>query len=60
MVPWESEYANTVPDYYFWEKDKTSILVLVAGIYQITSCIFGRNAIPNIIINGDPILAKDS
>lgn len=58
LVPWELEFANTVPDYYFWEKDKSSILVLASGIYEISVCIFGRNAIPNLIINGDSITAK--
>ena len=33
--------------------------MLVSGIYEITSCLFGRNSIPNIIINGDPIYSKD-
>jgi hypothetical protein len=33
LIPWESESANTVPDHYFWEKDKTSILIIAAGVY---------------------------
>jgi hypothetical protein len=33
LVPWETQAANSVPDHYFWEKDKTSILIITAGVY---------------------------
>lgn len=46
-----------MPDYYFWEKDKTSILILVSGFYEITACVFGRGA-PNLQINGESIHSK--
>lgn len=34
-------------------------MVLVSGIYEITVCAFGRNAIPNLVINGEPLNNKE-
>lgn len=48
-----------MPDYYFWEKDKTSILVLVGGFYEITACIFGKGCFPSLLINGESIGFKN-
>ena len=58
LIPWEVEYANTVPDYYFWDKDKSSILILAGGIYEITVACFGRNSHPTLLINGEAILSR--
>ena len=55
VVPWESEAANTVPDYFFWEKDKTSILIIAAGVYQVTACVFGKTAAVSIMANGEVV-----
>lgn len=52
LIPWESESANTVPDHFFWEKDKTSILIIAPGVYEITACVFSRRAALSIMANG--------
>jgi len=52
LIPWESELANTVPDHFFWEKDKSSILIISTGIYEITACVFSKNSVLTILANG--------
>jgi hypothetical protein len=52
LIPWEIESANTVPEHFFWEKDKTSILILAPGIYEIKACIFSKSSTINVLING--------
>ena len=34
-MPWEIQSINTLPDNFLWEKDKTSILVVAPGLYQM-------------------------
>ncbi len=53
LIPWEKEAANTIPDHFFWEKNKTSILVLAAGMYELTACVFSNNCSVTLQINGD-------
>jgi hypothetical protein len=55
LVPWEVEAANSVPDHYFWEKDKTSVLIIAAGVYEITAVAFGRSATIGIQANGEVV-----
>lgn len=35
-VPWEHQIINTLPDNYIWEKDKSSILTVAPGVYQVS------------------------
>ncbi len=48
---------NTLPDNFLWEKDKTSILTVAPGLYEISFGFFSRNK-PNIqvLVNGEPII----
>jgi len=55
LIPWEGESANTVPDHFFWEKDKTSILIIAAGIYEVTACVFSKGSIISILANGEQV-----
>ena len=34
-VPWEIQLSNTLPDNFLWEKDKTSILTVAPGLYEV-------------------------
>ena len=36
ILPWEVQVINTLPDNFIWEKDKTCILVLAPGIYEVS------------------------
>jgi hypothetical protein len=46
-IPWENQVMNTLPDNFLWEKDKTSILTVAPGLYEISFGFFARNK-PNI------------
>lgn len=35
MVPWEIQLANTLPDNFLWEKDKTNVLTVAPGLYEV-------------------------
>lgn len=59
FIPWQTQTANTVPDHFFWEKDKTSILIVTAGIYEITACAFGGSSVI-IVANGEQITMKNN
>lgn len=57
LVPWENEISNTVPEVFLWEKDKTSIIVMTAGIYLLNLAVFSKkkNRI-GVAINGNDVL----
>ncbi len=57
LIPWEAEAANSVPDHYFWEKDKTSVLIISAGVYEVTACAFGRATL-TVLANGEAVNAR--
>lgn len=46
-----------MPDHYFWEKDKTSVLIISAGVYEVTACAFGRTII-TVLANGEAVNAR--
>lgn len=35
MVPWEIQLSNTLPDNFLWEKDKTNVLTVAPGLYEV-------------------------
>ena len=35
LVPWEVQLVNTLPDNFLWEKEKTVILVVAPGLYEV-------------------------
>ena len=35
LVPWEIQLANTLSDNFLWEKEKTSILTVAPGLYEV-------------------------
>jgi hypothetical protein len=34
-VPWEVQISNTLPDNFLWEKEKTGILIITPGLYEV-------------------------
>ena len=41
-VPWEVQSVNTCPDNFLWEKEKTSILTVAPGLYEVIFGFFAR------------------
>ena len=56
-IPWEEEIVNTMNDNFYWEKDKSSLMIALKGIYCITVGIFcGENkANAFLMINGEKV-----
>ncbi len=57
-VPWEVQTVNTAPDNYLWEKEKTSVMVVAAGLYEITMGFYAdKKPTVQILINGEPVMS---
>ncbi len=39
-VPWEVQCANTCPDNFLWQEDKSTILTVEAGLYECSMAFF--------------------
>ena len=55
LLLWEHETSNTVPDHFFWEKGKSSVLIITAGVYEVTACVFGAGCVVTVLANGEPL-----
>ena len=57
-VPWEIQSVNTCPDNFLWEKDKTSVVVVAPGLYEVTMGYFSeKEPTVQLLINGEPVLS---
>lgn len=63
LIPWEVQCANTCPDNFVWEKNKSSIICVAPGLYELGVGFYSKSD-PNIQVqvNGEPVLTlfKDS
>ncbi len=56
-VPWEAQSVNTCPDNFLWEKDKTSIMTIASGLYEVKLGFFApKPPTIQVLMNGEPIL----
>ncbi len=57
QVPWETQSINTCPENFLWEKNK-SVLVLVApGLYQLSMGFFAQKTdCVKVYVNGEAII----
>ena len=57
-IPWEYQTINTAPDNFIWEKDKTSILIVNPGLYELTMGFYtDKKPTIQLLINGEPVLS---
>lgn len=57
-IPWEIQLVNTAPDNYLWEKDKTSVTVVAAGLYELNMAFFAdKKPTVQLLVNGEPVLS---
>lgn len=63
LIPWEVQCVNTCPDNFVWEKNKTSIICVAPGLYEIGVGFYSKKE-PSVQIqvNGEGVLTlfKDS
>ena len=59
-IPLEIEYYNTMRDNFLWEEDRTSLMIINKGIYNIKVVIFTDELDTNItlVINGENLVKK--
>ncbi|CAI2384761.1 unnamed protein product [Moneuplotes crassus] len=53
-IPWEEQNINTCPENFLWEENKTSILTVSPGVYEINCALFSAKQKPkfDVMING--------
>lgn len=57
-IPWESQVVNTLPDNFLWEKDKTSVLTVAAGLYELSFGFFAKKKpTVQLLVNGEAVLS---
>ncbi|CAG9326047.1 unnamed protein product [Blepharisma stoltei] len=56
-IPWEMQISNSAPDNFLWEKEKTSVVTVAPGLYELYFGFYSRKR-PSIqiLINGEPII----
>eukprot|EP00831_Metopus_contortus_P065297 TRINITY_DN58365_c0_g2_i1.p2 TRINITY_DN58365_c0_g2~~TRINITY_DN58365_c0_g2_i1.p2 ORF type:complete len:171 (+),score=35.67 TRINITY_DN58365_c0_g2_i1:41-514(+) len=56
-VPWAVQSVNTCPDNFLQEKDKTSVIAVADGLYEIKLAVFSaRKAAAQVLENGEALL----
>ena len=60
-IPLEIEYYNTMRDNFLWEEDRTSLMILNKGVYNIKIVIFTNDLDTNItlVINGENLISNN-
>lgn len=57
-VPWEVQSVNTCPENFLWEEDKTLILTVAPGLYEITFGFYSnKKPTIQVLVNGETILS---
>ena len=53
-IPWEEQNINTCPENFLWEENKTSILTVSPGVYELKCALFSTKHKPvfDVMING--------
>ena len=53
-IPWEEQNINTCPENFLWEENKTSILTVSPGVYELKWALFSTKHKPvfDVMING--------
>lgn len=59
-VPWEMQSVNTCPDNFIWEMNRTSVIAVAPGLYEVMFAFFASSK-PTVqmLINGEPVLSTD-
>ena len=57
-VPWNVQSVNTDPDNFRWERDRSYIVTVAPGLYEVNFGFFVRkNPAIQLLVNGEPVLA---
>ena len=57
-IPWEVECINTWPENFLWEQDKSNIMTVAPGLYEIMFGFFSKKKpTVQLLVNGEPCLS---
>ena len=57
-VPWEVQSVNTCPENFLWDEDKTLILTVAPGLYEITFGFYSaKKPTVQLLVNGEAVLS---
>ena len=61
-IPLEIEYYNTMRDNFLWEEDRTSLMIINKGVYNIKIVVFTNelNVSITLVVNGENLVTKNS
>ena len=61
-IPLEIEYYNTMRDNFLWEEDRTSLMIINKGVYNIKIVVFTNeiNVSVTLVVNGENLVTKNS
>ena len=59
LIPWEVEIMNTCPHNFVWEKEKTGIIVVASGLYEVSFGFFSRlKPEVSLMVNNEPVIVS--
>ena len=57
-IPWEIQTINTCPENFLWDEDKSTVLTVAPGLYEINFGFFSsKQPTVQVLVNGEPILS---
>ena len=57
-IPWEIQTINTCPENFLWDEDKSMILTVAPGLYEVNFGFFSaKQPTIQVLVNGEPILS---
>ena len=60
-IPWEIQSINTCPENFIWEKDKTTVIAITPGLYQVYFGVFSKKKCTlQLLINGEIVICDGS
>ena len=59
-IPLEIEYYNTMRDNYLWEEERTSLMIINKGVYNIKIVIFtnDKDVKITLVVNGENLITE--
>jgi len=58
-VPWEVQSVNTCPENFLWQEEKTAIVTVAPGLYELSFGFYAGAKKPTVqvLVNGETILS---
>ena len=57
-IPWEIQTINTCPENFLWDEDKSMVLTVAPGLYEVNFGFFSaKQPTIQVLVNGEPILS---